>query len=386
MRLEDWFSASLPAHRDSVALIENQHTWTFGEVDLLSRVWAAEVRRRLAPGRSAVAVLAGRSAVAYIGALAALRADAVLVPLNPTFPAARTITMATAAGIGAVIVDGSVGADLVDEVRAATAVPVVSADARKDLGQAPADEGMQHQPGPATDTVYLMFTSGSTGTPKGVPISHANVSAFLTAAVRRYPMTPGDCMVQAYDMTFDLALASLFLAWVQGCPIVPASVFGLADPAKFAAKHGITVWASVPSVIELATAAGKLSPGCLPTLRLSMFCGEALTVDAASRWAQAAPASTIDNAYGPTELTSSAPRIDGSRSKPRATPPPSRSERRSKERRHWSWTRPASRPRRVNSSCAATRCSPATSIHATTNPPSPRKASPSGGGTGPATW
>src|SRR5262249_55573811 len=156
-------------------------------------------------------------------------------PLNPTFPAARTITMATAAGIGAVIVDGSVSADLVDEVRAATAVPVVSADARKDLGQAPADEGMQHQPGPATDTASLLFAPGSTGPPKGVPVSHANVSAFLTAAVRRSPMTPGDRMVQAYDMTFDLALASLFLAWAQGCPIVPASVFGLADPAKLAA-------------------------------------------------------------------------------------------------------------------------------------------------------
>lgn len=303
MRLEDWFMASLSDHRDAVALIENRHAWTFGDVDLLSRVWATEVRRRLAPGRTAVAVLAGRSAVGYIGALAALRAGAVLVPLNPTFPAARTITMATAAGVGAVIVDASVSADLVDDVRASTGVPVVSVDARKDLGEAPADAGPRHRPGMPTDTAYVLFTSGSSGTPKGVPISHANVSAFLTAAVRRYPMTPDDRMVQAYDMTFDLALASLYLAWAQGCPIVPASVFALADPAKFAAKYGITVWASVPSAIELASAAGKLSPGCLPTLRLSMFCGEAFTVDAASRWTLAAPASTIDNTYGPTELT-----------------------------------------------------------------------------------
>lgn len=303
MRLEDWFSASLPRHRDAVALIENRHTWTFGEVDLLSRVWAAEVRRQLGPRREAVAVLAGRSAVGYVGALAALRAGATLVPLNPTFPAARTVAMATAAGVGAVIADAAVGADLVGDLRASAGVPVISVDARADLGAAPADPGPQYRPGGPADTAYILFTSGSSGTPKGVPISHANVSAFLSAAIRRYPMTPDDRMVQAYDMTFDLALASLFLAWAQGCPIVPASVFALADPAKFAAKHGITVWASVPSAIDLATAAGNLSSGSLPTLRLSMFCGEALTVDAASRWALAAPATTIDNTYGPTELT-----------------------------------------------------------------------------------
>jgi acyl-coenzyme A synthetase/AMP-(fatty) acid ligase len=41
----------------------------------------------------------------------------------------------------------------------------------------------------------------------------------------------------------------------------------------------------------------------MPGLRQSMFAGEALTLDQARAWKLAAPHSSIDNAYGPTELT-----------------------------------------------------------------------------------
>ena len=40
-----------------------------------------------------------------------------------------------------------------------------------------------------------------------------------------------------------------------------------------------------------------------PHLRLSLFCGEALTVEVARDWSLAAPNSIIENIYGPTELT-----------------------------------------------------------------------------------
>jgi acyl-coenzyme A synthetase/AMP-(fatty) acid ligase len=41
----------------------------------------------------------------------------------------------------------------------------------------------------------------------------------------------------------------------------------------------------------------------MPTLRWSLFCGEPLTNETAERWQAAAPNSTVENLYGPTELT-----------------------------------------------------------------------------------
>jgi acyl-coenzyme A synthetase/AMP-(fatty) acid ligase len=48
---------------------------------------------------------------------------------------------------------------------------------------------------------------------------------------------------------------------------------------------------------------GLLKPGMYPRLRLTLFCGEALPLESIKEWAVAAPRSTIENIYGPTELT-----------------------------------------------------------------------------------
>jgi acyl-CoA synthetase (AMP-forming)/AMP-acid ligase II len=46
-----------------------------------------------------------------------------------------------------------------------------------------------------------------------------------------------------------------------------------------------------------------LKPGRFPSLRWSLFCGEALPAELAAAWAEAAPQSVVENLYGPTELT-----------------------------------------------------------------------------------
>ena len=74
-------------------------------------------------------------------------------------------------------------------------------------------------------------------------------------------------------------------------------------PARFIRKNEITCWLSVPTVIALMRSTGSLKPGILPSLRLSVFCGEPLPVAAVQAWAGAAPNSTVENIYGPTEAT-----------------------------------------------------------------------------------
>src|SRR4051812_14450735 len=105
MRLEDRFVAALRAYPDRPAIVMSDRSWTFAEVDALARSWAARLSTRDGRRPRAVAVLAGRDATSYVGALAALYAGAVLVPLNPTFPAARNAAMMAATNVDALIAD-----------------------------------------------------------------------------------------------------------------------------------------------------------------------------------------------------------------------------------------------------------------------------------------
>src|SRR5262249_48735578 len=52
-----------------------------------------------------------------------------------------------------------------------------------------------------------------------------------------------------------------------------------------------------------ASKLGLLDPGAFPSLRWSLFCGEALTASVASAWQEAASNSMVENLYGPTEAT-----------------------------------------------------------------------------------
>ena len=73
--------------------------------------------------------------------------------------------------------------------------------------------------------------------------------------------------------------------------------------ASYIRRNELTFWFGVPSTAVLMARLGELAPGAFPSLRWSLFCGEALPVRLARAWQAAAPASTLENLYGPTEAT-----------------------------------------------------------------------------------
>jgi len=154
-----------------------------------------------------------------------------------------------------------------------------------------------------SDIAYLLFTSGSTGIPKGVPVTHRNAIHFMDWASRRYGITRGDRLSQTFDQTFDLSVFDLFVAWENGASVYSMQPLDLLAPVRFVERHKLTVWFSVPSIPALMRKKGSLKPGVLPTLRWSLFCGEPLPRASAEAWQEAAPASIVENLYGPTELT-----------------------------------------------------------------------------------
>ncbi len=321
--LRSGFLRSAASYPDAPALILGERSITYKELDQTARTWAGTILGSLGRPARRVGILAYRSEVSYAGVLAALYSGAAFVPLNPTFPAGRTSEMVRLADLDAIIVEKRYTA-LLGEVLSTVNTNALILLPNGDIGDlGTVEQALPGSPGNVLDqthlsnvpplgvlppvleseVAYLLFTSGSTGQPKGVPVTHANVLFFIDFMAERYGITSADRFSQTFDQTFDLSVFDLFVAWERGACVCAMQPIELLAPGRWLRKHGVTIWFSVPSIPMLMLKKNLLKPDSLPTLRWSLFCGEPLTKTAAEAWQAAAPHSTVENLYGPTELT-----------------------------------------------------------------------------------
>jgi amino acid adenylation domain-containing protein len=276
---------------------------SYGEMALrAARIGTAIAAAEPAGEPALTAVYGSRSAAAYAGILGALWAGNGYVPLNPSFPVDRCREMLLRSGARTLVVDGEreeLVAELLDGLLDPPTVILADSVAEAELetiSPIPPKLG-------GNAIAYLLFTSGSTGRPKGVGVAQRNVIAFLDAIRERYDFGPEDRFSQTFDLTFDLSVFDMFVAWGSGGCLCCPSTAQLISPARFIRDSELTVWFSVPSLGAMMRKLRMLKPDSYPTLRWSLFCGEPLPGELARAWAAAAPASTVENLYGPTEAT-----------------------------------------------------------------------------------
>ncbi len=272
-----------------------------------------------APDKRRAAVFAYRSAVAYQGVLGTLLTGKAYVPLNPRFPAERSLRMLEAADVAAVIVDRR-------STAAAAATLALSdkeylvllpehdtvPDELAGLSRCRCVVGpdfLSAEPDPQPpavapdDGAYLLFTSGSTGTPKGVLVTHANALAYVANAAAVLNADENDRFSQTFDMTFDVSVHDMFVCWSVGACLCSLPEQALIGPAAYIREQKITCWFSVPSTAGFMQRFGMLTPGAYPGWRSGVFAGEALPASLAAAWRVAAPNCVLHNFYGPTEAT-----------------------------------------------------------------------------------
>jgi amino acid adenylation domain-containing protein len=307
------FLRGLARSPDRDAIRDRGRAVTYAQLHNLALTWAANLLRACDEAPKTIGVLADKGVASYAGILAALYCGVPAVPLQPDFPVSRTRHMLTAASVSALVADER-GHRLLAELGDSARIPVLLADpdrARTMPGGTPGPAiavrpGLSlHQPREASgsDIAYILFTSGSTGRPKGVQITHANLGYFFAELDARYGFGPADVFSQVFDPAFDCTIFDLFAAWGAGGTLVSVPAQAYRAMTEFVTAAGITVWYSTPAAISVVARRGGLRPGSMPTLRLSTFAGDALRGSDAVAWQEAAPASILDNLYGPAETT-----------------------------------------------------------------------------------
>jgi amino acid adenylation domain-containing protein len=150
---------------------------------------------------------------------------------------------------------------------------------------------------------YLLFTSGSTGVPKGVEVTHGAAVNTVDALNHRFGVGPRDRLINVSALDFDLSVYDIFGALSAGATLVLIEDDTRRDASRWAdlVRHfGVTVWQSVPALLDMLLTAAADGTGALP-LRLALLGGDRVGPDLAGRLDAAAPGARLTALGGTTE-------------------------------------------------------------------------------------
>jgi pyochelin synthetase len=234
-----------------------------------------------------------------LAVLGTLLAGGAYLPVDTTQPPARRAHLLAAAGVRHVLTQSWLEpvAGLPHEV-ATIAVDTL------DTPGASKDPAPQAQITP-DDLAYVIYTSGSTGQPKGVMMSHRGAVNTVVDINRRFGVSARDRLLGLANLGFDLSVYDVLGTLSAGATLVLPDPARRGDPshwAELAARHGVTMWNSVPAQLQMLSEYLDTAPGTdLRSLRLALLSGDWIPVSLPDRIRAQVPTLRVVSLGGATE-------------------------------------------------------------------------------------
>lgn len=246
--------------------------------------------------RSTVALVLPRSVDMVVAILAAAKACAPYLPVDPAYPAGRVrllldearpaLTIANADTAARILQPGE-GVVLLDEPAVARAI--------EDQADTDLTDADRHDSADPANPAYVIFTSGSTGRPRGVLVPHTGLAVMTEHQRASYRVDAASRVLQVVSPSFDVSVAELCMALTSGaCLVLPDADLARADLAAMLGRLCVT-HAHVPAPVL-----AQLDRVRLPLLRTLITGAATCPPEVLEHWALGR---TMVNAYGATETT-----------------------------------------------------------------------------------
>ena len=290
------FAAAYP---QATALIDSAAgtCLSYGELAAAALQVAAFLRKKGIKAGEPVAVTLPRGPAQIIAVFGILAAGACYVPVSMDQPLTRRERIHNKAAIRCVLTDKEreqtgewpAGA-LVLDIAGAAAMPPLAA------------------PGEVAPAclAYIIFTSGSTGEPKGVEISHGAAWNTIADINRRYRVGPADRVLAVSALDFDLSVYDIFGLLSVGGSLVLITEENRREAAHWLNlldKYQITLWNSVPVLLDMLLVAAESGQQRNLPLRLTLLSGDWIGLDLPVRLQQAAERCHLVAMGGATEAS-----------------------------------------------------------------------------------
>ncbi|HXY66184.1 MAG TPA: amino acid adenylation domain-containing protein, partial [Mycobacterium sp.] len=263
---------------DAVAVVYEGRQYSYREIDEEANRMAHWLIEQGIGTEDRVAVLLDKSPELVTTALGILKAGAVYLPVDPTYPGDR---------LAFILGDAAATLVLQEPVTGLAHYPATAPDLIRPLSP--------------ENTAYLIYTSGSTGLPKGVPVPHAPIAEYFVWFGEEYRVDETDRLLQVASPSFDVSIGEIFGTLICGARLVIPRPDGLRDVGyltELLRREGITSMHFVPSLLGLFLSLPGVNQW--RTLRRVPIGGEPLPGEIADKF-HATFDALLSNFYGPTE-------------------------------------------------------------------------------------
>lgn len=243
--LFDLVAARAARTPDSPAVIAVDGSWTYQRLLDKARALRQAIVEAGGGGGAAVGIALEKAGAQIAGVLGALASGAPYLPLDPAWPGERIAACLRSSGCRVVLTQARLAGNLPGASIRIVDVDRVEARAEGDPGAAPAG---------ADDLAYVLYTSGSTGEPKGVAIRQAGVLNAIVETNEHFAVTARDRVLGLTELHHDMSVYDIFGVLGAGGTLVLPDPALRRDPGHWLTlirEHQITVWNSVPAMLEM---------------------------------------------------------------------------------------------------------------------------------------
>jgi len=297
--LHTGFFRNAAARPDALALATSSVSLSYGELARrASRLGHALRERGAAPNRI-VAVVMEKGWEQVVAALGVLSSGAAYLPIDAGLPQERRVFMMKNGGAELVVTQPRFAGEAWPE---GAQVLVVTPDAFSEYSDAPLAPTQRPE-----DLAHILYTSGSTGQPNGAMLSHAGMLNGVEWTNRTFGVGPDDRVIALSALHHDFSVYDIFGALGAGAAIVMPDAASRRDPAHWAelmARHGVSIWSTVPAMMEMLLTyleGSNVRLAC--PLRLVLLGGDWIPVTMPARLRARVGCVKLMSVGGPTETS-----------------------------------------------------------------------------------